>query len=44
MQRPLVQQPPSRQVLPAQQGPLASPHTVQVLLLVSQTPSASLHL
>jgi hypothetical protein len=43
-QRPLEQQPPSRHVLPAQHGPLARPHTVHVLLLVSQTPSASLHL
>jgi hypothetical protein len=43
-QRPLVQQPPSRHVLPAQQGPLARPHTVQMLLLMSHTPSASLHL
>jgi hypothetical protein len=44
MQRLLEQQPPSRQVLPAQHGPFARPHTVQMLVLVSQTPSASLHL
>jgi hypothetical protein len=43
-QRVLEQQPPSRQVLPAQQGPLASPHTVHLPVLESHTPSASLHL
>jgi hypothetical protein len=43
--RPLVQQPPSRQLLPGvQHGPPGRPHTVQRLLLVSQTASPSLHL